>query len=405
MAHRLCDFGSPLYALGNAAGPGKSGHEYRIYGTKAWACRTVIITSSTNTSRSATRIAPTSQRTFEMIGDPNASASADTDALWRSRRRSRKSRWPQADLRDLDKLNNPMSLARTGEPMRPASTGTAIWTEAKVMSPHMHRCRQQCNQGDRCTVSDDAARHAEDMGEVQGHQPRFELSFQAVRRQQVRIYQDAEGREGTAAALEAWQSAQVDGRLGELLGKTYVDTLLPAAVQDDDGRAGRQPQEGDAAQRIEGNSWMGAATKKAALVKLAKMDVMVGYPDKFRDYSKLDDEADDLYGNVEAQRTHFEWAYQWRISANRSTGRNGRSAPADGRCLQRRPGEQDRLPGRHPPAALFRSEGRRGGELRRHRRDHRPRNHPRLRRPGPKDRRDRRRPRLVDKDDATRSRR
>ena len=40
-----------------------------------------------------------------------------------------------------------------------------------------------------------------------------------------------------------------------------------------------------AAQRIEGNSWMGAATKKAALVKLSKMDVMVGYPDKFRDYS------------------------------------------------------------------------------------------------------------------------
>ena len=32
---------------------------------------------------------------------------------------------------------------------------------------------------------------------------------------------------------------------------------------------------------------MGDATKKAALTKLAKMDVMVGYPDKFRDYSKL----------------------------------------------------------------------------------------------------------------------
>ena len=37
---------------------------------------------------------------------------------------------------------------------------------------------------------------------------------------------------------------EVDGRLGELLGKTYVDRYFPAAVQDDDGRAGRQPQEG-----------------------------------------------------------------------------------------------------------------------------------------------------------------
>src|SRR6185369_1011617 len=64
-----------------------------------------------------------------------------------------------------------------------------------------------------------------------------------------------------------------------------------------------------AAQRIQGNSWMGDATKKAALVKLSKMSVMVGYPDKFRDYSKLELKPDDLYGNIK-RSIAFDWAYQ-----------------------------------------------------------------------------------------------
>ncbi len=63
-----------------------------------------------------------------------------------------------------------------------------------------------------------------------------------------------------------------------------------------------------AAQRIQGNSWMGDATKQAALSKLAKMDVMVGYPDKFRDFSKLEMKPGDLYGDVK-RSSAFEWDY------------------------------------------------------------------------------------------------
>ncbi len=44
--------------------------------------------------------------------------------------------------------------------------------------------------------------------------------------------------------------------------------------------------------------------------------------------------------------------------------------------------ERDRLPGRDPAAAVLRREGRRRGQLRRHRRGDRPRDQPRLRRPG-----------------------
>jgi len=61
--------------------------------------------------------------------------------------------------------------------------------------------------------------------------------------------------------------------------------------------------------RIQRNDWMSAETKKAALEKLSRMDVMVGYPDKWRDYSTLKVDAGDLYGNVE-RSGQFEWEYQ-----------------------------------------------------------------------------------------------
>jgi putative endopeptidase len=62
------------------------------------------------------------------------------------------------------------------------------------------------------------------------------------------------------------------------------------------------------ADRIKNNSWMSQSTKTAALEKLAKMDVMVGYPDKFRDYSALQIDPNDLYSNVSRAQA-FNAAY------------------------------------------------------------------------------------------------
>jgi putative endopeptidase len=101
---------------------------------------------------------------------------------------------------------------------------------------------------------------------------------------------------------------QVDGRLGELIGKTYVaDYFSPKSKAMMEQLVANLKTA--AAKRIEGNSWMSPETKKAALVKLAKMQVMVGYPNKFRDYSKLELKADDLFGNAK-RSNEFEWDYQ-----------------------------------------------------------------------------------------------
>jgi len=45
--------------------------------------------------------------------------------------------------------------------------------------------------------------------------------------------------------------------------------------------------------------WMGEETKAQALDKLHKFEPKIGYPDEWRDYSALDIEPDDLFGNIE----------------------------------------------------------------------------------------------------------
>ena len=50
--------------------------------------------------------------------------------------------------------------------------------------------------------------------------------------------------------------------------------------------------------RLEQNSWMSEATRKQALKKLDKMQIYVGYPEKWLDSSKVTIKRDDYFGNL-----------------------------------------------------------------------------------------------------------
>ncbi|MHC9509927.1 M13 family metallopeptidase [Kangiella sp. M94] len=89
----------------------------------------------------------------------------------------------------------------------------------------------------------------------------------------------------------------INGTLGEVVGKIYVEKhFKPEAKQ-------RMKELVENlrtayAQGIKELDWMGEDTKKQALDKLAKFTPKVGYPDKWKDYSKLEIKADDLFGNM-----------------------------------------------------------------------------------------------------------
>jgi len=103
--------------------------------------------------------------------------------------------------------------------------------------------------------------------------------------------------------------AEVNRALGEMVGKAYVKEYFPAERKQ---QVAEMAQNFIAAFRegIETLEWMSPETKLQAQAKLAKINVKVGYPDKWRDYSKLKVARNDLLGNVLRSR---EFAHSFNI--------------------------------------------------------------------------------------------
>jgi putative endopeptidase len=304
MAHTLSGLGSTLYALGPIPDPANPSMNIAFIGSNGMGMpdRDYYLLDKYKPQRDAYRAYV--QRTFEMIGEPRPSAAADNVLAFETE--IAKISWPQADLRDIDKLNNPMSLAQL-QKYAPQFAWSAYLGEAKVMSPHML-------VADNTAIKAMAALYSKTPLETLKTWQKFKVANDASNYLSKRFvdsrFEYAKTLTGAKELRPRWRRGinEVDGRLGELLGKTYVDRYFPAQSKTMmEGLVANLKKA--AAERIQGNSWMGEATKKAALVKLSKMQVMVGYPDKFRDYSKLELTADDLYGNVKRSAA-FEWAYQ-----------------------------------------------------------------------------------------------
>jgi putative endopeptidase len=96
----------------------------------------------------------------------------------------------------------------------------------------------------------------------------------------------------------------VEGAVGEAAGKLYVARHFPPAAKARMQQLVRNLIE-TYRQDIQDLDWMSPETRKRALEKLAKFTPKIGYPDKWRDYSKLDVSRDDLLGNVR-RATAFE---------------------------------------------------------------------------------------------------
>ncbi len=91
--------------------------------------------------------------------------------------------------------------------------------------------------------------------------------------------------------------AMTDGALGEALGKVYVERAFPPAAKERT-QAMVAAIERAMQEDIETLPWMTAATKEQALQKLHHLANKVGYPEVWRDYSKLRIVRGDALGNL-----------------------------------------------------------------------------------------------------------
>jgi putative endopeptidase len=108
-----------------------------------------------------------------------------------------------------------------------------------------------------------------------------------------------------------WKRAvgTVDGVLGEAVGQMYVKKYFPPESKDRMLKLVHNLQE-TLAERIKGLAWMGDSTKIKAIEKLKAFYIKIGYPDKWRDYSKLDITKDSYYANVK-RASRFETEYRY----------------------------------------------------------------------------------------------
>ena len=116
--------------------------------------------------------------------------------------------------------------------------------------------------------------------------------------------------EGTPQQQQRWQRCvdSTDSALGEALGKVYADKYFAG---DSKAKTLEEVHAIEAAmdKDLDSLDWMGAATKVKAKEKLHAIVDKIGYPDKWRDYSKLEVTADNTIANSLRAR-EFENAYE-----------------------------------------------------------------------------------------------
>ncbi|MBP3085679.1 M13 family metallopeptidase [Mycolicibacterium fortuitum] len=103
---------------------------------------------------------------------------------------------------------------------------------------------------------------------------------------------------GTEQNRDRWKRgvSLVEGLMGDALGKLYVAKYFPPEAK---ARMDELVANLREAYRVSINEldWMTPETRAKALVKLDKFTPKIGYPARWRDYSALMVERDDLYGN------------------------------------------------------------------------------------------------------------
>jgi putative endopeptidase len=123
--------------------------------------------------------------------------------------------------------------------------------------------------------------------------PYLDPAFMALRAQLTK----ASTGQAKLPELSRQVGAEVGNLLGHPLGKLYVAKYFPAKdkaeVEHLVGLIRQQFR-----QHLSRNTWLTPETRKAALGKLDRIRIVVGYPDRWINTAKVDIQRDDFYGNA-----------------------------------------------------------------------------------------------------------
>jgi putative endopeptidase len=241
---------------------------------------------------------------FRLSGDAQAARSAET--VFGLEKRLAQTQWARVENRDAVKIYNPMTVAALTQ-AAPGFDWAAFFRAAALPSI------------DRLSVSQPS--YAVALAKAVNDTPiaNWKLYLRArvlddAAQVLPKPFRDAhfafrgKALQGLQQQKPRWQNAtrELNGALGEAVGQVYVARHFPPA-----NKARMQQLVNDLlaayGQSIDALAWMGPETKLQAKRKLAKYLTKIGYPDQWRDYSRLVVRDGDALGNaVRAGRFEYE---------------------------------------------------------------------------------------------------
>lgn len=245
---------------------------------------------------------------LELLGESPATAEPEAQKVMALETALAKASQGVVERRDPTKIYHMMSLTAFSEtapdieaPKYVEMIGSPTIQELNVMAPDFFKAYDQTIQEtDLATIRAYLRAHLADSFAM-----RLPTAFDDE-------HFDFYGRklEGTPQEQARWKRCvqATDSAMGEALGKQYVAQYFTPdmkaetvrMVQDIEAAMGRD---------IDAIDWMSPETKVKAKEKLHAVADKIGYPNKWRDYSKLDVGPGDALGNSERAR-EFETAYE-----------------------------------------------------------------------------------------------
>jgi putative endopeptidase len=219
-----------------------------------------------------------------------------------------KVQWPLEKRRDVDAIYNPRSKTQllayaAGFPWQPFLAAQQLGAREQLVLGELTAIRglaELFGRTDVATLRDFLTFHY-----LSSHAPYLPQRFDEAR---FAFY--GQTMRGQPQQRERWKRAvdAVDDALGESVGRLYVAEYFPAESK---AKMQRLVADLEAAlsERIDALDWMTPQTKTRAHEKLAAFTPKIGYPDKWKDYSRLSVRRDDLLGNVR-RAVEWQWNYQ-----------------------------------------------------------------------------------------------
>ena len=229
-----------------------------------------------------------------LAGEGNAAARAQ--AIYDFEKAIATVHWDKNDSGDATKAYNKLTIAELTQ-LAPGFDWTTFIRGIGVKEDSILVAQPSAFAGEAKLIAETPIEVIRDQLIVRSLDSFSDVLLDAVANETFAFYNTALS--GTPQREERWKRA-VDfttGNLGDAVGKDYVAKYYPPetkAAMDDLVKnilaaMGR---------RIDGLDWMQPETKVKARQKLANFTTKIGYPDQWKDYSKLEIKADDLFGNA-----------------------------------------------------------------------------------------------------------